>query len=109
MIPQPTSFSLSIEAGVCTITLDREKSLGDIRIYYPGFQPVVFNRYKSFNWWTVGSFVLVALIVPVIVDFVTGNYMRFEDDEITISLTQLLRGITTLKSSALATFAAPSP
>jgi len=67
------------------ITLDREKSLGDIRIYYPGFQPVVFNRYKNFNWWTVGNFFLA--IFPVIVDVVTGNYMRFEDDEITISLT----------------------
>jgi enoyl-CoA hydratase/carnithine racemase len=27
MIPQPTSFALSVEAGVCTITLDREKRL----------------------------------------------------------------------------------
>lgn len=67
-----------------TISLDREKSLGDIRIYYPGFQPVLVRRYKSFNWWTVGNFFLA--MFPVIVDIVTGNWQRFDDGDINVTL-----------------------
>lgn len=67
------------------VTLDRSTSLGDIRIYYPGFQAVVINRYRSFNYWTIGNFFLA--MIPVVVDIVTGNWQRFDDDDITISLT----------------------
>ena len=67
------------------VTLDRSNSLGDIRIYYPGFQPVLINRYKSVNLWVIGNFFLA--IFPVIVDIATGNWQRFNDDEITIALT----------------------
>jgi hypothetical protein len=67
------------------LSLDRDRSLGDIRIYYPGFQPVLINRYKSVNLWVIGNFFLA--IFPVIVDIATGNWQRFDDDEITIALT----------------------
>ncbi len=67
------------------IVLDRQRSLGDIRIYYPGFNPVVITRYRSFNLWTLGNFFLA--MIPVVVDLVTGNWQQFDDDEIAISLT----------------------
>lgn len=66
------------------VTLERDKSLGDIRIFYPGFQTVAIQRYKHINWWIVGNFFLA--MFPVIVDFVTGNWQAFDDDSISLSL-----------------------
>jgi hypothetical protein len=66
------------------ISLDRNHSIGDIRIYYPGFMPVQVLRSKSFNLWTLGNFFLA--IIPVVVDLATGDYMAFDDDEIAIAL-----------------------
>ncbi len=67
------------------ITLDRTRSLGDIRIYYPGFNPVVITRYKHVNLWIIGNFFLG--LIPIVVDLVTGNWQAFDDDEISIALT----------------------
>ena len=67
------------------VTLNRSRSLGDIRIYYPGFQPVQITRYKSLNGWVFGNFFLA--IWPVIIDFVTGDWQRFDDTPIAIGLT----------------------
>lgn len=67
------------------ITLDRSRAFGDIRIYYPGFNPVVITRYKNFNLWTIGNFFIG--MIPVIVDIVTNNWQRFDEDEIAIALT----------------------
>ena len=66
------------------LTLDRYRSLGDIRVYYPGFQPVLLNRYKSVNLWVIGNFFLG--MSPIVVDFITGDWQRFDDEDITISL-----------------------
>ena len=67
--------------------LDRHYDSADIRIYYPGFQPVQINRYKSFNYWTIGDFPILALIFPVVVDFVTGNWQEFDEDPVLLGLT----------------------
>lgn len=66
------------------ITLDRKRSLGDIRIYYPGYHPVAIHRYLSFNAWTLGNFFLG--LIPVVVDLITGDWQRFDDDEIVLQL-----------------------
>lgn len=66
------------------LTLDRNRSLGDIRIYYPGFQPVLLNRYKSVNLWVIGNFFLG--MIPIVVDLITGDWQRFDDGEISLSL-----------------------
>jgi hypothetical protein len=67
------------------VELDRGRSMADIRIYYPGFQPLQFTRYKSLNNWVFGNFFLA--IFPVIVDFVTDNWQRFDDEPIMVGLT----------------------
>lgn len=69
------------------VKLDRGSSSADIRIYYPGFQPVQIQRYKSFNWWTIGDFPILAMIFPVVIDVVTGNWQRYDDDAILLGLT----------------------
>jgi hypothetical protein len=67
------------------VELDRHRSMADIRIYYPGFVPIQISRYKSLNGWVFGNFFLA--IWPVIIDFATGNWQRFNDDPIAIGLT----------------------
>lgn len=67
------------------VELDRDRSMADIRIYYPGFVPVQISRYKSLNGWVFGNFFLT--IWPVIIDIATGNWQRFDDDPIAIGLT----------------------
>lgn len=67
------------------VTLDRRRNVGDIRIYYPGFQPVQINRYKSVNGWIVGNLFLG--IWPVIIDFITGDWQHFDDHPVAIGLT----------------------
>lgn len=67
------------------LELDRGRSMADIRIYYPGFQPVQFTRYKSLNGWVFGNFFLG--LWPVIIDLATGNWQRFNDYPIAIGLT----------------------
>lgn len=67
------------------VTLDRTRNIGDIRIYYPGFVPVAIRRDKTLNAWVFGNFFLA--IFPVIVDIVTGNWERFDDEGIAIGLT----------------------
>lgn len=67
------------------LDLDRDNSMADIRIYYPGFQPVQITRYKSLNGWVFGNFFLA--IWPVIIDFATGNWQRFNDEPIILGLT----------------------
>ncbi len=66
------------------VTLDRRRSLGDIRLYYPGFQPVQLLRSKSFNLWTIGNFFIG--FVPVFVDLITGDWQAFDDEEILVGL-----------------------
>ncbi|HEX5059136.1 MAG TPA: PEGA domain-containing protein [Kofleriaceae bacterium] len=67
------------------VELDRSRSMADIRIYYPGFQPIQVMRYKTLNGWIFGNFFLA--IFPVIVDFATDNWQRFDDEPIAIGLT----------------------
>jgi hypothetical protein len=67
--------------------LDRHADSADIRIYYPGFQPVQLNRYKSFNFWTLADFPILALIFPEVIDFVTGNWQEFDEDPVLVGLT----------------------
>lgn len=67
------------------VELDRSHSMADIRIYYPGFQPIQIMRYKSLNGWVFGNFFLA--IFPVIIDIATGNWQRFDDEPIAIGLT----------------------
>jgi len=69
------------------VELDRGANMADIRIYSPGFQPVQITRYKSMNGWLIGSIILLPLLVPIIVDFATGNWQRFDDSGIAIGLT----------------------
>jgi hypothetical protein len=66
------------------VTLDRSRSLGDIRIYYPGFEPVQITRYKSLNGWVFGNFFLG--LWPVIIDFITGDWQDFDESAIAIGL-----------------------
>jgi hypothetical protein len=66
------------------VTLDRKRSLGDIRIYYPGFVPVVLTRYKHFNLWTIGNFFIGLL--PIVIDIATGDWQAFDDDAIELGL-----------------------
>jgi hypothetical protein len=68
-----------------TVEVDRSHSMADIRIYYPGFQPVQITRYKSLNGWVFGNILLT--IWPVIIDLATGNWERFDDEPIAIGLT----------------------
>lgn len=67
------------------LELDRSRSMADIRIYYPGFQPVQVTRYKSLNGWVFGNLLLA--IWPVIIDLATGNWQRFDEDPILLGLT----------------------
>ncbi len=66
------------------VTLDRKRSLGDIRIYYPGFEPVQITRYKGINGWVFGNFFLG--LWPVIIDFITGDWQDFDETPIAIGL-----------------------
>jgi hypothetical protein len=67
------------------LELDRDHGMADIRIYYPGFQPVQITRYKSLNGWVFGNFFLA--IWPVIIDLATGNWQRFDEEPIILGLT----------------------
>jgi hypothetical protein len=67
------------------VELDRNRSMADIRIYYPGFVPIQISRYKSLNGWVFGNFFL--MIWPVVIDIATGNWQRFDDEPIAIGLT----------------------
>ncbi len=66
------------------LALDRNRSSADIRIYYPGFQPVQLFRNKSVNGW----FFVNLLVWPgFIVDLITGDWQRFDDYPIILGLT----------------------
>ena len=67
------------------LDVDRSHGMADIRIYYPGFQPIQLTRYKTLNPWVFGNFFLA--IFPVIVDIATDNWQRFSDEPIAIGLT----------------------
>jgi hypothetical protein len=60
-----------------------------IQIYLPGFAPVQVVREKEFNGWFIGSIVLFPLIVPLVVDLVTGDYRKFDEGMIALGLTPL--------------------
>jgi hypothetical protein len=67
------------------VELDRGRSVADIRIYYPGFQPIQISRYKTLNGWVFGN--LFLLFWPIVIDLVTGNWERFDDEPIMLGLT----------------------
>src|ERR1700733_8900152 len=67
------------------ITLDRAHSEGRIQIQAPGFAPVLIQRDKVINGWFWAN--LCFAVWPMIVDLVTGDYNRFDDDPIAIGLT----------------------
>lgn len=69
------------------LTLERDRGSADIRIYYPGFQPVQMLRYKSVNGWVFANLLILPLVFPVIIDLVTGNWQRFDDEPIMLGLT----------------------
>jgi len=65
------------------LTLDRNRNQADIRIYYPGFQPVQLPRYKHVNGW----FFVNLLVWPgFIVDLITGDWQAFDDEPIIMGL-----------------------
>jgi hypothetical protein len=67
-----------------TLELERRSSMADIRIYYPGFVPLQVARYRSLNGWIFGNLALT--FWPVIIDFATGNWLRFDDEPIMAAL-----------------------
>lgn len=70
------------------LVLSRDQP-ASIQIYLPGFAPVQMFRGKELNGWFIGSILLIPLIVPLVVDLVTGDYRRFEDGAIAIGLAPL--------------------
>jgi hypothetical protein len=66
--------------------LDRDRG-ANIQIYLPGFAPVQLSHAQQFNWWFVGSILLVGLVVPLIVDLATGNFRKFDEGTIALGLT----------------------
>jgi len=66
------------------VELNRRSSLGDIRLYYPGFRVVQAHRYHYLNWWVFMNFFVG--MIPAVVDFATGNWERMEDDPISAKL-----------------------
>ena len=68
------------------LTLDRNRSNGQIRIEMPGFAPVILTRTKDINGWFWANLCLGG-IVGIIVDLITGDVKRFDDTPIAIGLT----------------------
>lgn len=68
------------------VSMDRDRP-GQIQIYLPGFRPLVMQREKTFNLWFVANVFWAVMIVPIIVDMVTGNYQEYSDDAIAVGLT----------------------
>lgn len=68
------------------VSLNRDHG-GQIQIYLPGFQPVVLVKSKTLNGWFIANILWFYVIVPFVVDLVTGNYQRFDTTGIAIGLT----------------------
>jgi PEGA domain len=68
------------------VTLDRTHSRGVIRLELPGFQPITIMRDKLLNTWFFGNLCLGGLL-GMIIDFATGDVMKFDDTPIMIGLT----------------------
>lgn len=71
-----------------TVTLDRSRSHGSIRIEAPGFAPVMIQRHKEINGWFWMNFCLGGLI-GIVVDLATGDVKGFDDTPISIGMTPL--------------------
>jgi hypothetical protein len=89
VLTNPPGAFVSVDGKVVgrtpiVVSLDRNHSAGEIKISSPGYQTVVISRDKHFNLWTLGNIVL--LVLPVIVDLVTGDWQSFDEDEILLSL-----------------------
>lgn len=89
VLTNPPGAYVSVDGQVVgrtpmVVSLDRNHSTGEIKISAPGYRDVVLRRDKHFNLWTLGNIVL--LVVPVIVDLVTGDWQQFDEDEVLLSL-----------------------
>lgn len=67
------------------VTLDRDRSRGNIRIESPGFAPIVVQRSKHINGWFWANLCLGG-VVGMIVDLATGDVKAFDDTPINASL-----------------------
>lgn len=67
------------------VTLDRDKSGGNIRIEAPGYSPVVVQRSKHINGWFWANLCLGG-VVGMVIDLVTGDVKKFDDTPINASL-----------------------
>ncbi len=65
--------------------LDRSVDVTDIHIMAQGFAPVDIVRYKTINGWFWAN--LCWGVIPMIIDFATGDVKRFDDMPIAIGLT----------------------
>ena len=68
-----------------TVTLDREKSNGLIRIDAPGYNPVVIQRTKHIQGWFWANICLGG-VVGIVVDLVTGDIKAFDDAAVNVAL-----------------------
>jgi len=73
-----------VGATPMVVTLDRERSGGNIRLEAPGYQPATFQRVKSVQgvFWLN----LCAGLLGFIVDLATGDYKAFDTSAINVSL-----------------------
>jgi hypothetical protein len=86
--PGATVFVDNVPVGTTPmmVTLDRERSLGVIRIELPGFMPVTMVRTKSWNGWFWVNILCTGLI-GLVIDLATGDYKTFDDLPIQVGLT----------------------
>jgi hypothetical protein len=68
-----------------TVSLDRSRSQGNIRIEMPGFAPVIVQRHKEINGWFWANLCLGGL-VGIVVDLITGDIKRFDDTPIAVGM-----------------------
>jgi hypothetical protein len=85
--PGAAVFVDNVQVGVTptTVTLDRGRSQGNIRIEMPGYAPVVIQRGKQINGWFWAN-LCVGGLIGMVIDLVTGDVKRFDDTPIGVGL-----------------------
>jgi hypothetical protein len=76
-----------VQVGVTptTVTLDRGRSMGNIRLEMPGYAPVTLQRSKEINGWFWANLCLGG-VIGIVVDLATGNVKRFDTTPVGVSL-----------------------
>jgi len=75
------------------VSLDRDRSRGNIRIEAPGYAPVVVQRTKHINGWFWANLCLGG-IIGMVIDLVTGDVKAFDDTPINAALPPLTATIS---------------